>query len=57
MKFVKKIIVAKKVAPRIERSHSRLTSAIRMNGICKRKSTIRGNSSPKRIAMIKIAQT
>jgi hypothetical protein len=56
-KFVKKIMLAKKAAPRIERSHSRLTPANTTNGICIKKSTIKGNSSPKIIAMTKIAQT
>jgi len=57
MKFVKKIIVARNAAPRIERSHSRLTPAKRTSGICIRKSIIKGNSSPKIIATAKIAQT
>jgi hypothetical protein len=57
IKFVKKIIVARNAAPRIERSHSRLTPAKTTNGICIRKSIIKGKSSPKIIATAKIAQT
>jgi hypothetical protein len=55
--FVKKIIVARKAAPRIERSHSRSTLAKRTNGICMRKSITNGNISEKSIATTKIAQT
>jgi hypothetical protein len=57
MKFVEKIIAAKNTAPRIERSHWRLTPAKKTNGSCSRKSVIRGKSSQKTIAIPKIAHT
>jgi hypothetical protein len=56
-KFVKKIMVAKKAAPRIDRCHSRLTPARRTIGIWIRNNAMSGISSQKIIAAAKMEQT
>jgi hypothetical protein len=56
-KFVKKIIVARKAAPLIDLTQSRLTPAATTKGICIKKRTSNGNISQKTTATAKIAQT